>query len=95
MLQEALAAGIDGVEVWHSQHDPDLRDSLAHLAEQRGLLATGGSDYHGTHKPNVHLGAPAVPDRVLDALRDRFATEGPLCVGSTQNEPKRPKGGTT
>jgi predicted metal-dependent phosphoesterase TrpH len=95
VLAQALAAGIDGIEVWHPQHHPDLRHSLTDLVERRGLLATGGSDYHGHHKPDVHLGTPAVPDRVLDALRDRFATEGPLCVGSTQNEAKQPKGGTT
>jgi predicted metal-dependent phosphoesterase TrpH len=78
VLGEALEAGIDGVEVWHSQHDPDLRRSLAGLVERRGLLATGGSDYHGRHKPGVHLGTGAagnvaVPAGHLAALRDRLA----------------------
>ena len=49
-------AEIDGVEVWHSQHDAELRRSLAGLAERRGLLATGRSDYHGRHKPEVRIG---------------------------------------
>jgi 3',5'-nucleoside bisphosphate phosphatase len=62
---------------------------------RRGLVATGGSDYHGHHKPNVHLGTPAVPAQVLDTLRDRLATDGPLCVGFAQNGAKQPKGGTT
>jgi hypothetical protein len=65
-------------------HHPGLVDLHTHTT------ASDGSD-----PPDVHLGAPAVPDRVLDALRDRFATEGPLCVGSAQNDAKRPKGGTT
>lgn len=97
VLQEALAAGADGIEVWHSQHDPELRRPLADLAARQGLLATGGSDYHGHHKPNVHLGTLAVPSEVLDALREQLATQGPLCVcvGSTQNEAKQPKGGNT
>ena len=56
VLGEAIEAGIDGVEVWHSQHDADLRRSLAGLVERRGLLATGGSDYHGRHKPDVRIG---------------------------------------
>jgi 3',5'-nucleoside bisphosphate phosphatase len=95
VVQEALAAGVDEVEVWHSQHDPALRDALADLVGRRGLVATGGSDYHGHHKPNVHLGTPAVPAQVLDTLRDRLATDGPLCVGFAQNGAKQPKGGNT
>jgi predicted metal-dependent phosphoesterase TrpH len=79
VVGEAMAAGIGGLEVWHSQHDAEVRRSLAGLAERRGLLATGGSDYHGRHKPDVHLGTGsarnvAVPQELLDTLRDRLAT---------------------
>jgi 3',5'-nucleoside bisphosphate phosphatase len=79
VLAEALAAGIDGLEVWHPQHDPDLRRSLERLADRHGLLATGGSDYHGRHKPDVHLGTGTnanvtVPADRLDALRDRLTS---------------------
>jgi predicted metal-dependent phosphoesterase TrpH len=82
VLGEALDAGIDGVEVWHSQHDAELRRSLAALTERHGLLATGGSDYHGRHKPDVHVGTGtdgnvAVPGERLAALRDRLASSGP------------------
>jgi predicted metal-dependent phosphoesterase TrpH len=81
VLAEALEAGVDGVEVWHSQHDAELRRSLAGLVERRGLLATGGSDYHGRHKPDVRVGTGvagnvAVPGALLDALRDRLAVRG-------------------
>jgi 3',5'-nucleoside bisphosphate phosphatase len=81
VLAEALEAGVDGVEVWHSQHDAELRRSLAGLVERRGLLATGGSDYHGRHKPDVRVGSGvdgnvAVPGELLDALRDRLAERG-------------------
>jgi predicted metal-dependent phosphoesterase TrpH len=82
VLGQALEAGIGGIEVWHSQHDPGLRHSLAELAERRGLLATGGSDYHGRHKPEVRIGTGTdgnvtVPTGCLDALRARLATGGP------------------
>jgi 3',5'-nucleoside bisphosphate phosphatase len=79
VLAQALEAGIDGIEVWHSQHDPELRRDLAALAERGGLLATGGSDYHGRHKPDVRLGSGAngnvaVPRQHLDALLAHLAT---------------------
>jgi predicted metal-dependent phosphoesterase TrpH len=82
VLAEALAAGIDGIEVWHPQHDPDLRGSLTELVERRGLLATGGSDYHGSHKPDVRPGSGvdgnvAVPAELLVAFRRRLADGGP------------------
>jgi len=82
VLAEAIEAGIDGLEVWHSQHDDELRRSLAGLAERRGLLATGGSDYHGRHKPDVRVGSGtrgnvAVPDERLAALRGRLASAVP------------------
>jgi 3',5'-nucleoside bisphosphate phosphatase len=83
VLAEALEAGVDGVEVWHSQHDAELRRSLAGLVERYGLLATGGSDYHGRHKPDVRVGTGvdgnvAVPGELLDALVGRLAVRGPL-----------------
>ena len=82
VVGEALEAGIDGVEVWHSQHDAELRRSLDALVSRRGLLATGGSDYHGRHKPDVRVGTGtngnvAVPGERLAALRDRLASSGP------------------
>ena len=82
VLAEAIEAGIDGLEVWHSQHDDELRRALAGLAERRGLLATGGSDYHGRHKPDVRVGSGTggnvdVPDERLAALRERLASAGP------------------
>ena len=82
VVAEALEAGVDGVEVWHSQHDAELRRSLAGLVERHGLLATGGSDYHGWHKPDVRVGTGtagnvAVPLERLTALLDRLASAGP------------------
>ena len=82
VVGEALEAGIDGVEVWHSQHDAELRRSLDALVSRHGLLATGGSDYHGRHKPDVRVGTGtngnvAVPGERLAALRDRLASSGP------------------
>ena len=50
-------------------------DHLADLARRVGLVATGGSDYHGTTKPDLSVGTGRgdlkVPDRVLGLLEDR------------------------
>ncbi|MFE5492795.1 PHP domain-containing protein [Streptomyces virginiae] len=44
------AAGLDGIEVDHMDHDADTRARLRALAADLGLLATGSSDYHGSRK---------------------------------------------
>jgi predicted metal-dependent phosphoesterase TrpH len=50
VIAELAAAGLDGVEVDHMDHDAPTRARLRALAAETGLLATGSSDYHGSRK---------------------------------------------
>ncbi|MEU5998618.1 PHP domain-containing protein [Streptomyces sp. NPDC047197] len=52
-IAELAAAGLDGIEVDHMDHDPATRTRLHGLAADLGLLATGSSDYHGSRKTCV------------------------------------------
>nr|WP_152895190.1 PHP domain-containing protein [Streptomyces adustus] len=54
-IAELAAAGLDGIEVDHMDHDEDTRVRLRGLAADLGLLVTGSSDYHGSRK-TVALG---------------------------------------
>jgi predicted metal-dependent phosphoesterase TrpH len=74
---ESLAqeAGLDGIEAYYSQHTPAQTARFLALAERLGLLVTGGSDFHGTPKPDVPLGIvfeglPAQPE-LLHAMRTK------------------------
>ncbi|MBT2546158.1 PHP domain-containing protein [Streptomyces sp. ISL-44] len=49
-IAELAAAGLDGIEVDHMDHDTDTRARLRGLAADLGLLTTGSSDYHGSRK---------------------------------------------
>ncbi|MFG2829310.1 PHP domain-containing protein [Streptomyces sp. NPDC048434] len=49
-VAELAAAGLDGIEVDHMDHDDPTRARLRGLAADLGLLATGSSDYHGSRK---------------------------------------------
>lgn len=69
LVEEMVAAGLDGIEAHHRDHgSAEVSRALA-LAEARGLLVTGSSDYHGSGKPN-RLGenstAPAVLAQVVE-----------------------------
>ncbi|MFI7503839.1 PHP domain-containing protein [Streptomyces sp. NPDC049687] len=52
-IAEMAAAGLDGIEVDHMDHDDDTRARLRGLAKELGLLVTGSSDYHGSRKTCV------------------------------------------
>ncbi len=42
--------GLAGIEVSHPRNDDEQTEFLTHLADQRGLIKFGGSDYHGKFK---------------------------------------------
>jgi len=52
-IAELAAAGLDGIEVDHMDHDDETRARLRGLAGELGLLTTGSSDYHGSRKTCV------------------------------------------
>lgn len=67
--------GVTGVECWYPEYPPEQRESMARMAARHGLVPTGGSDFHGTHKPYLAVGTGrgdlAVPERSLEELEAR------------------------
>lgn len=61
-------AGLDGLEAHYPGHPPDLRRHYSELARRWGLVAIGGSDFHGERKPRA-LGSVTVPLEVVEALK--------------------------
>lgn len=56
-IEELVSYGLDGIEVYHSNHNEEMVDEYLRLAEKYDLLISGGSDYHGpVVKPDVGLG---------------------------------------
>ena len=55
-LAVLMAEGIRGLECCYSRYDMDESELLLLRARERGLLATGGSDYHGSNKKGIELG---------------------------------------
>jgi predicted metal-dependent phosphoesterase TrpH len=75
LLDDFASSGVDGMECYYSSYDEDLQRDLTAMARRHGLVPTGGSDFHGTFKPGLHVGTGrgelCVPDEVLDELRAR------------------------
>ncbi|MDP2182903.1 MAG: PHP domain-containing protein [Actinomycetota bacterium] len=81
-IDELVAAGLSGLEAYHAEHTQEQRDHYARLAAQRGLLVTGGSDYHGPKAPGAEIGSVAIPDEALEALL-AAAPSGPSAAPPT------------
>ncbi|MEE1219362.1 MAG: PHP domain-containing protein [Ruminococcus sp.] len=54
---------IDGIEALHSSHNKNQIKELTKIAQKHKKIITGGSDFHGTVKPDVSIGCCAVPDK--------------------------------
>ena len=61
-------AGLDGIEVYHSDHSPVWTRICLDLARRLDLLVAGGSDFHGGGKPGVRIGLPRTPIEAVKAL---------------------------
>lgn len=79
-LRRLQELGVDGVEVRHPGHDAEAERRIEALADELGLLKTGGSDWHGDEtdgSARASLGDVTVPAAWLDGIerrhRDRTA----------------------
>ncbi|MCX7818829.1 MAG: PHP domain-containing protein [Kiritimatiellae bacterium] len=85
IVRELAAEGLDGLEAIHSRHGSEQVARFHALAKRYGLVATGGSDFHGPDARNASdagtVGGVPVPDEVLaemDARRARLSGRSPL-----------------
>ena len=67
--------GLTGIEVFHSDHTPDLRADYLQIIETLGMITAGGSDFHGGAHPGVSIGTGKgdlrIPELVLETLLER------------------------
>jgi predicted metal-dependent phosphoesterase TrpH len=75
LVGELAGLGLAGLEAIYGRYSPEEREGLAGLAGRHRLVVTGGSDHHGTYKPDLQVGVGRgdlhVPDKALVELEDR------------------------
>lgn len=76
-IAKLAAAGLDGIEADHTDHEPATRARLRGLAADLGLLATGSSDYHGSRK-SVRLGEYTTDPEVYGEITRRATGAFPV-----------------
>ncbi len=68
LIVPLIDAGLGGLEAYHADHTQAQRDHYASEARRFGLLATGGTDFHGLNAPNPLPGMIHIPQEAVDAL---------------------------
>ena len=74
-LPRAVEAGLDAMEVFYSKYTEETTLLAMKIAEEYGILPSGGSDYHGGNKPDIAIGIGRgdlkIPHQWLNGLKRR------------------------
>ena len=74
LIEHCTDSGLRGMECRYSGYSAEQSAYLERLAEEYGLIKTGGSDFHGSNKPQIRLGSGMgglkVPYEFLDRLKE-------------------------
>ncbi|MCX7927987.1 MAG: PHP domain-containing protein [Candidatus Omnitrophica bacterium] len=68
-IKEFAKMGLAGLEVYYSEHTQGMINFYRDLANDLGLLITGGSDFHGAAKPDIVLGSFTVDYELVERLK--------------------------
>jgi predicted metal-dependent phosphoesterase TrpH len=74
LIPELVEAGLSGIEAFYPEHSSGQITAYRDMCAQLGLIATGGSDFHGPRVGGVpHPGVQPVPESAWHELRERLA----------------------
>jgi predicted metal-dependent phosphoesterase TrpH len=74
-MAELQRQGLEGLEGFYGEYRAAEQKYFVALAARLGMIVTGGSDYHGRHKPGLRLGRGRGGLQVPDELLDRLETQ--------------------
>ena len=79
LVARLAAIGLGGLECHYRDHTEAETAFFLALASRHGLLVTGGSDFHGTNRPEIRLGTGEghlrVPMACWEGLVDKLGSE--------------------
>lgn len=70
LIKDLMHCGLRGIEAYHRKHSPAIVEYFSSMAEELGLIVTGGSDFHAPNLMNgqIILGKNFVPEWIYDKL---------------------------
>lgn len=74
LLDYLTGLGLQGLEAYHSSNNHYESDRLRSMANAKGLVVSGGSDFHGSNKPDIDLGTGRgnlrITEHILNQIKD-------------------------
>jgi len=80
LIAEFANYGLDGIEAYYPEHSQSMVNFYLNLAKELKLLVTGGTDFHGSVKPDIKLGMLKIPFELVEKLRQAKNSYFPLSV---------------
>lgn len=70
LIKELMTCGLRGIEAYHRKHSPAIVEYFSSMAENLGLIVTGGSDFHAPNIMNgqIILGKNFIPEWIYNTL---------------------------
>ncbi|MBE7712054.1 MAG: PHP domain-containing protein [Cyanobacteria bacterium SIG31] len=70
LIKDLMNCGLRGIEAYHRKHSPAIVEYFSSMAENLGLIVTGGSDFHAPNIMNgqIILGKNFIPEWIYDKL---------------------------
>ncbi len=79
LLRHLKECGLDGIEGYYTEYTDEMNINYRKMAEDIGLLLSGGSDFHGTNKDGYEIGTGKgnlkIPYELIEKIR---ICRGPL-----------------
>lgn len=72
ILKALLNMPFDGIECFYARFNRQQNQRWVDIADKKGWLALGGSDFHGASKPQSSLGCSWTPEATFRILEKRF-----------------------
>ncbi|WP_070000118.1 PHP domain-containing protein [Cellulosilyticum sp. I15G10I2] len=75
-IKYLVSLGLDGIECYYPSFSEEDTKYGEYLAKKYNLLCSGGSDFHGSNRPEVSLGSGGgdfcIPNRVYEEIKVRL-----------------------
>jgi predicted metal-dependent phosphoesterase TrpH len=73
IIPALVAAGMDGIECFHTKHSTTMSERYLEIADKHHLLVTGGSDCHGFSKGKPLIGTVRLPYEHVEKMKERIS----------------------
>ena len=79
MIEQWKEQGLDGIEAFHPDHSYEDTMHYIDIANELGMLVSGGSDCHGTSKDHTRIGKIKLPYEYFEKIKEVLKTKERAC----------------